>query len=249
LALSMAADDQSLIIHFQPVINLKTNKIDSFEALSRFQSPTLGLISPLEFIPLLERTKLIVPIGEMIISRALRFLKNLEEHGFDGSISINVSAVQLLSQDFAFRVIQKIRDINVQPSRIWLEITESIFTSNYQMINEILGHVIALGVHVTIDDFGTGYSSLHRLFKLNTNGLKIDRAFIDGIELIDENSAITKDIISLGKKLHYLIVAEGVENEKQVQYLKSYSCDLAQGFFFSRPMDEENALLYYQNHK
>ncbi|MFA6370401.1 MAG: EAL domain-containing protein [Bacilli bacterium] len=248
LALSTSADDSNLILHFQPVMDLKTDKVVSFEALVRFQSPTLGLIPPLEFIPLLEKTKLIIPIGEMILGRALRFLKKLEKNGFTGTISINVSAVQLLSQDFAFRAIQKIRDINVDPNKIWLEITESVFANNYQVINEVLGHVIDLGVHITIDDFGTGYSSLYRLLRLNTNGLKIDRAFIDGIELVDEHMAITQDIISLGKKLNYLIVAEGIENEKQLHYLKGYNCDYGQGYLFSRPLDEEHALEYFIKH-
>ena len=233
---------EGLIVHFQPVIDLKTDRVVSFEALTRFRSGRLGLISPLEFIPILEKSKLIVPVGEKILSLSLKFLKVLNEQGFDISISVNVSAIQLLSENFALRTVQKIRDIGVNPSRIWLEITESIFATNYQRINQILGEIMNTGVRVTIDDFGTGYSSLHRVLELNTNGIKIDRAFINGLEKITEDIAITKDIVSLGQKLNYIVVAEGIENETQMRYLKSYQCDRAQGYYFSRPLDEEKAL-------
>lgn len=241
-ALSESLDDDGLIVDFQPVIDLKTEKVTGFEALSRFKSPTFGIISPLEFIPLLERSKLIVPIGEKIVSRALKFLRTLNSRGHDLSISVNVSAIQLLSHEFAIRMIQKIRDVGVNPSKIWFEITESIFTSNYNRINQILGDIMKTGVKVTIDDFGTGYSSLHRVLELNTNGIKIDRAFIDGIEKISEDIAITKDIVSLGHKLHYVVVAEGIENETQKKYLQSYQCDHAQGYLFSQPLSEKQAL-------
>lgn len=138
-------------------------------------------------------------------------------------------------------------DVGVDPTKIWFEITESIFSSNYQRINQILGEIIKQGVKVTIDDFGTGYSSLHRVLELNTNGIKIDRAFIDGLEKISEDIAITKDIVSLGHKLNYLVVAEGIENETQQQYLKAYNCDRGQGYFFSRPLSQEKALEFLYN--
>lgn len=245
--LSEAAGDDGLVVDYQPVLDLKTDRVVSFEALSRFKSKRLGLVSPLEFIPLLERTKLIVPIGEKILSRSLKFLKHLNNLGYDVSMSINISAIQLLSQDFATRVIQKMNDVGVDPTKIWFEITESIFSSNYQRINQILGEIIKQGVKVTIDDFGTGYSSLHRVLELNTNGIKIDRAFIDGLEKISEDIAITKDIVSLGHKLNYLVVAEGIENETQQQYLKAYNCDRGQGYFFSRPLSQEKALEFLHN--
>lgn len=103
---------------------------------------------------------------------------------------------------------------------------------------------MALGVRVAIDDLGTGYSSLHRVLGLNIKGIKIDRAFINGLELIPEDIAITKDIVSLGHKLNYLVVAEGIENEIQMNYLKAYDCDYGQGYYFSRPLEEDKALLY-----
>jgi len=244
IKLSEKDDSPNLIVQFQPVIDLKTGRIVSFEALSRLNSEKLGLISPLEFIPILEKTKLIIPVGEMILKRSLMFLKQLNSLGYDVSMSINVSAIQLLSEGFASKVVKIINDIGVKPTKIWLEITESIFSNNYQRINAILANIIKTGVRITIDDFGTGYSSLHRILEINVNGIKIDRAFINGIENISEDIAITKDIVSLGQKLNYVVVAEGIENDTQRRYLKSYNCDRAQGYFFSRPLDEDKALQY-----
>jgi len=244
IELSKDEEARNLIVHFQPVIDLKTDRVVSFEALARFNSPTLGVISPLEFIPMLEKTKLIIPVGEQILTRSLKFLERLNKSGFDVSMSINVSAIQLLSENFAINVLQKIIDIDVNPTKIWLEITESIFANSYKRFNQILGNIMQTGVRVTIDDFGTGYSSLHRVLELNTNGIKVDRAFINGLELISEDVAITKDIVSLGHKLNYLVVAEGIENETQLKYLKAYNCDRGQGYLFSRPLPEEIALDY-----
>lgn len=237
-------DSDKLYLQYQPVMNLKTNRVASFEALTRFRSDRLGIVSPLEFIPILEKTKLIVPIGEMITSKALKFLKRVNHLGYDITISINISPIQLLSEDFANRFMLKVADVGVDPNHIWLEITENIFTNNYQLVNRILGDIIAKGVRVTIDDFGTGYSSLHRVLALNTKGIKIDRAFINGLELIPEDIAITKDIVSLGHKLNYLVVAEGIENETQANYLRSYDCDLGQGYYFSRPMEDDKAIIF-----
>ena len=213
IELSKDEEARNLIVHFQPVIDFKTDRVVSFEALARFNSPTLGVISPLEFIPMLEKTKLIIPVGEQILTRSLKFLDRLNKSGFDVSMSINVSAIQLLSENFAINVLQKIIDIDVNPTKIWLEITESIFANSYKRFNQILGNIMQTGVRVTIDDFGTGYSSLHRVLELNTNGIKVDRAFINGLELISEDVAITKDIVSLGHKLNYLVVAKALKTK------------------------------------
>lgn len=137
-----------------------------------------------------------------------------------------------------------VHEADVDPSKIWIEITESVFTNNYQLVHKILGDIQALGIRVSIDDFGTGYSSLHRVLELNIKAIKIDRAFINGLELIPEDIAITKDIVSLGHKLNYVVVAEGIENATQANYLKSYECDLGQGYFFSRPLEEKKAILF-----
>lgn len=236
---------ERIFLHFQPVIDLKTNKVSSFEALARFRSDKFGVISPLEFIPLLEKTKLIVPIGEIITMKSLTFLKRIHGLGYSEiMMSINISPLQLLSDNFADIFVKMLQALDVDTRKVWIEITESIFTNNYQLVNRILGDIMALGVRVFIDDFGTGYSSLHRVLALNIKGIKIDRAFINGLELIPEDIAITKDIVSLGHKLNYLVVAEGIENEVQLNYLKAYDCDYGQGYYFSRPLEEDKALLY-----
>ncbi|HOC80648.1 MAG TPA: EAL domain-containing protein, partial [Bacilli bacterium] len=192
-------------------------------------------------------TKLIIPLGEMIVRKSLIFLKKLHNLGYeDMSVSINISAIQLLEEHFAKKFFEIIKEIGVKPEKIWIELTESVFASNYQEINSILGRLMERGVRVAIDDFGTGFSSLYRLLAININSIKIDKAFMDGIELINIDEAITKDIISLGQKLRYTVVAEGVETEIQKDYLVAYGCDRAQGYYFSRPLNEVDTIPFIE---
>ncbi|MFA5762824.1 MAG: EAL domain-containing protein [Bacilli bacterium] len=236
-------NEERLFLQYQPIIDLKRNKVCSFEALVRLRSDVLGVVPPLDFISLMERTKLIIPIGDMIIRKSLLFLKKIHDLGYeDMSVSINVSAIQLLEEHFTKKFLIIINEIGVNPDKIWVELTESLFASNYQDINSVLGRLMENGVRVAIDDFGTGFSSLYRLLAININCIKIDKAFMDGIELIKIDEAITKDIISLGQKLRYVVVAEGVESQIQRDYLVSYGCDRAQGYFFSKPLNEEDAI-------
>lgn len=236
---------ERLFLQYQPIIDLKANKVCGFEALVRLDSKTLGIVPPLSFIPLMERTKLIIPLGEMIVRKSLDFLKKIHNLGYeDMSVSINISAIQLLEEHFASKFSDIIKEVGVKPEKIWIELTESVFASNYQEINAILGRLIKRGVRVAIDDFGTGFSSLYRLLAVNINSIKIDKAFMDGIELINIDEAITKDIVSLGQKLRYTVVAEGVETKIQKDYLVSYGCDRAQGYYFSRPLNEEDVVAF-----
>jgi PAS domain S-box-containing protein len=242
------AEDR-LFLQYQPIINLKNNQVSGFEALARLKSTEFGIVPPLDFIPLLEKSKLIIPLGEVIVRKSLMFLKRLHDSGYeDVSMSINISAIQLLDPSFTRKFTNMIKVLNVNPGKIWIELTESIFASNYQEINTILGRLREQGIRVAIDDFGTGFSSLYRLLALNVNSIKIDKAFMDGIELINIDEAITKDIVSLGQKLRYIVVAEGVETEIQHRYLLHYGCDRAQGYFFSRPLYDEDALKYVRKH-
>jgi len=235
----------SLFLNYQPILELATNKIVGFEALARLQIPSLGLISPLQFIPITEKTKLIIPLGDSIILQALRFLNTLQNSGYaDIGISINISAIQLLKHDFITHLLQMISSMQVDPQNICLEITESVFASNYQDINKVLGHLQSQGIQIAIDDFGTGYSSLARERELNINCLKIDKFFIDKLMTLTEEEAITGDIISLAHKLGHCVVAEGIEHERQLQYLRKFGCDKIQGFLFSKPLDEQAALSF-----
>ncbi|WP_417204479.1 EAL domain-containing protein [Acetoanaerobium sticklandii] len=235
--------DGSLYIQYQPIFDLRANKVTGFEALSRINSEKLGFISPLEFIPITEETKLIIPIGEKIISKSLDFLFRLNSLGFeDIDISINLSVIQLFKKDFPEKLFKIIREKNVNPKNIILEITESIFSSDYDYLNIILNDLKRIGLKISIDDFGTGYSSLSRERDLNIDCLKLDKSFIDKLMYLSPEEAITGDIISMAHKLGHSVVAEGVEHEKQMNYLKNFDCDRIQGYLISRPLDEAKAI-------
>ena len=232
-----------LFLQFQPILDVKSKKICAFEALARLKSDKLGFVSPLEFIPIAEKTKLIIPVGQKVILQAFRFLNKLKDSGYDGiSVSINVSAIQLLERDFNEILFSMIKDMQISPANIGLEITESMFADNYQRINHTLGELENYGIHVAIDDFGTGYSSLARERELNVSCLKIDKYFIDKLVSLKDEEAITGDIISMAHKLGHCVVAEGVEYEKQRQYLLDNGCDKIQGYLISKPLDEEAAI-------
>ena len=230
-------------LQFQPIFDLKQGKITGFEALARLKSDTLGIISPIEFIPITEKTKLIIPLGKEIIKQAFSFISKLSQIGNESaSVSINVSATQILQSGFIEDLLGLIDEQNINPKRICLELTESVFSSKYRDINEVLGLIKEHGIKIAIDDFGTGYSSFARERELNVDCLKIDKCFIDNLLLIKEEEAITGDIISMAHKLGHLVIAEGVEHEVQVQYLKKYGCDMMQGYFIGKPLDETEAL-------
>ena len=208
-----------------------------------------GLVPPLEFIPIAEKSKLIVPLGYQIIHKALQFLKRMKENGYpEVAVSINISAIQLFKIGFVQKIKQMLHEMQADPEKVVLEITESVFASNYQEMNSILGQLKAHGIKIALDDFGTGYSSLARERELNINCLKIDKFFIDKLMTIEPEKTITGDIISIGHKLGHYLVAEGVEHEKQRQYLKERHCDKIQGYLISKPLSEEDALMFLRNY-
>ena len=240
-----AADenDTSLYLVYQPIFHAKTGEIHGFEALARFLGEASGRVSPNEFIPIAEEAQLIVPLGKRIIRLACGFLKRLEDMGIcDRMVSINISAIQLLGDDFLPDLMRTIALTGVHAENITLEITESVFSDNYRKINEKLSTIREKGIIISIDDFGTGYSSLARENELNVNCLKLDKQFIDGLLLKDAKEVIAGDIISMAHKLGHSVVAEGVEHEKQRQYLLEYNCDYIQGYLFSYPLSEDKAI-------
>lgn len=241
-------NSQKLFLEFQPIYDIKANRICSFEALSRINSDELGLISPVEFIPLAEKTKFIIPLGKQIIIKSFEFLKKLEENGFnDISVSINISAIQLLRNDFLKEFFEIIDKMQVNSKNIEIEITESIFSSNYDGVNSLLSELKSVGIRISIDDFGTEYSSLARERELNVNCLKIDKFFIDKLLFLNEEESITGDIISMAHKMGHCVVAEGVEEEVQLKYLKEHDCDKIQGYFIAKPLGPEAGILFLQN--
>lgn len=240
----IAADDDcgDLFLNYQPILDLKTDSICGFEALARLKTEKLGFVSPVEFIPIAEETKLIIPIGQKVIYNAFRFLNKLKDLGHEEIyVAINISAIQLFKPDFSSKLCDMIREMNVNPQNIDLEITESIFTADYSYINNIISKLRDLGLHIAIDDFGTGFSSLARERELNVDCLKIDKYFIDKLMEVEAHEAITGDIISMAHRLGHFAIAEGVEYEEQKQYLLSHGCDRIQGYLVGKPLGEEEA--------
>lgn len=251
--LSAIASDKTegeLFLQFQPIIDIRTSSIYGFEALARLKDKRLGFISPLEFIPIAEKTKLIIPIGKKILRNALTFLKRLNEKGYGSvCVSVNISAIELLRPDFPDVILGIISEVGVDPRNICLEITESVFSSDYNAINNVIRKLRKEGIQLAIDDFGKGYSSLAREKELDVNCLKVDKCFIDKLMEIDAEKAITGDIISMAHKMGHYAVAEGVEHEKQLEYLKRHNCDKVQGYLISKPLDEDKAIEFVENYK
>ncbi|MDD4081247.1 MAG: EAL domain-containing protein [Eubacteriales bacterium] len=242
------ARDGGLYLLYQPILDLKTDRIVAFEALARLNTRKLGLVQPSVFIPIAEKTKHIIPVGEKVFRQAFRFLRKLEESGFGAiNVSINVSVIQLLKSGFSTELNAMIQEMGVRPENIGIEITESVFSANYREINRILKELQGSGMRILIDDFGVGYSSFSRESELITNSLKIDRYFIDKLMSPMAEKAITRDIVSIAKRLNHTSIAEGVEHERQLQLLKEYGCDKAQGYFISKPLAEEAAIALLKN--
>ena len=244
LAQIVAGEDSSrLFLQYQPIFDLRSNQISGFEALARLSSHRFGNVSPVEFIPIAEKTKYIIPLGNEIIFQALNFLRKLNEAGFQGIlVSINISVIQLLRSEFTTKLFETIKKLKVNPADIGLEITESVFASSYEDINRILGELKEYGLKIALDDFGTGHSSFAHERELNINCLKIDKSFIDNLVSLPEDQAITSDIISMAHKLGHYVIAEGIEHERQLQYLKHHGCDKVQGYLMGRPLDEETSI-------
>ena len=241
--ISTGIEYDGLYLQYQPIVDLKTDKISAFEALARLKNDKFGFIPPVEFIHLTEKTRLIIPIGEKIIDQALTFYLRLKAKGHgDIGVSINVSVIQLLSTGFIKIFLDKINKAKILPGHITIEITESVFSSNFDEINRIIGEFRKNGIKIAIDDFGTGYSSLEKEKELNVDCLKIDRHFIENLTVLDPRTSITSDIISIAHKMGHTALAEGVETLKQKEYLISCGCDKIQGFLISRPVDEDVAL-------
>ena len=238
-------DDTSADLHlvYQPVVETKTSLIVGFEALARFKDTFIGDITPSEFIPVTESSLLILPLGKKIMEKAFCFAKKLENEGFNQTtVSFNISAIQLLNASFINDLKDFISLYQVNPANLNIEFTESIFSDNYQEINNKIDQIHSLGLQVSIDDFGTGYSSLAREEELNVNNLKIDRYFTNKITKTNADKNLISDIISMAHKLGHKVIAEGVENQIQLDYLISHGCDLYQGYYFSKPLTEAEAL-------
>ena len=243
--LRQALEKEEFVLHYQPIVDTGTRRILEVEALIRWRSPELGLVPPLQFIPLLEETGLILEVGSWALNRAVLDHRKWVEHGVTAPrIAVNVSPIQLRRREFV-EVVHKAVAQDTSPHGIDLEITESLVMEDIETTIERLKAVQLLGVRISIDDFGTGYSSLAYLARLPVQTLKIDRSFI--ITMLGDPATMTlvSTIISMAHSLRLKVVAEGVDSEEQASALKRLDCDQMQGYLFSKPVsfDEITVLL------
>lgn len=238
--LRKAIRNNEFSLYYQPQIDLKTGKIRGFEALIRWESPDYGMVQPLKFISIAEETGLIIPIGMWVLDTACRFSKFLLDEGYGRySISVNISIIQLIQDDFVDIVKKVLNDTGLNPELLELEITESILMESIDQCHEKLEQLKKMGMKLSLDDFGKGYSSFSYLKELPVNILKIDKSFIDDI---GKNINLTESIVHLGHKMGLGIIAEGVEYGNQLDYLMKTDCDIVQGYLFSKPLPEKEAI-------
>ncbi len=243
-ALHRALQDDEFRLVFQPIVTLATGAIDGFEALTRWERPGAGYQSPAEFICAAEENGLIVPLGEWALRRACATLARWNARGETHapiSISVNVSASQLLDGDFSRTLERIVCEASVDPRWLSLEITETAIMRDVEVASQVLHRLRALGMRVDLDDFGTGYSSLARLRGLPIDRLKIDRAFVGGEGDGLADPAIVRAVIALAHEFGIGVIAEGVETPAQRDALLALGCDEAQGYLFSRPVEAEIA--------
>ncbi|MBI3045513.1 MAG: PAS domain S-box protein [Betaproteobacteria bacterium] len=238
-SLRRALERKEFLLHYQPKVGLDTGAITGFEALLRWQRGE-ATVAPAEFIPILEETGLIVPVGEWVLKSVCRQLKQWERDGVAAlPVAVNLSARQFQRKNLAATVGEVLQEAGVDPALIELELTESLLMSEAEEAVETLRQLKSLGVRLAVDDFGTGYSSLAYLKRFPLDALKIDRSFIRDAVSDPDDAAIACTIISLAHSLKLKVVAEGVETEGQYCFLKSNGCDEMQGYYFARPMPVE----------
>jgi len=240
--LRVATDNKEIKMLYQPKISVKTGKVIGFEALVRWNSKELGFVSPKEFIPIAESSGLIISIGKYIIEETFRSCKALSlKTDKKFKVAINLSDVQIRDDKIVRFIEESLKKYNLDSSYIEFEITESIIMKSPEKNINTLENLKNLGVTLALDDFGTGYSSLSYLRTLPIDSLKIDKSFIDGILIEEKSEYIINSIIKLSHYLNLVVVAEGVEKKEQLDYLKKIKCDVIQGYYFSKPIEFDEA--------
>ncbi len=235
--LRMALDKNELFIQYQPQFDMVTRRISGVEALLRWNHPELGIILPENFIPIAEKTGLIVPIGEWVLTTSCVQARKWHDKGYASlHLAVNVSAIQLKETDFTDMIERVLKKTSFESNRLKLEITESVALQNLDAIVPKLTKLTGLGVQFAIDDFGLGYSSLHYLKRLPIQTIKIDRSFMRDLAKGEEDASIVTAVIAMAKSLKLDTIAEGVETSEQMVFLKKCRCDKMQGFLYSRPL-------------
>lgn len=234
--LQKALEHNEFQVYYQPQLDIKSNRIVGFEALLRWRNPELGWVSPLKFITVAEDTHLIIPLGTWVLREACSFLAKLEERGYGKlDMSVNISILQLLQEDFVDIITDTLKEYQIEPERLELEVTETTLIESFERIISKLQALRDCEIRIALDDFGKGYSSLSYLKQLPITTLKVDKSFIDYITDTKEDDFVAH-IISIGKYLEMCVVAEGVELQSQLDYLMRNNCDRIQGFLFCKPV-------------
>ena len=235
--LKIALQEDQFEVYYQPKININTRQVTGAEALVRWKHPTKGFISPEVFVPVAEEAGMIIELGEWILRTACRETRKLQQLGFHTlNIAVNISTVQFTDGNLLPMVSKALKDTMLPPEFLELEITESAVMHDPEEVINSLHELSRFGLGLAIDDFGTGYSSLAYLKRFPVHTLKIDRAFITDISVDNDDVAIVEAVLGLGKHFNMKVVAEGVEDEEQLMFLQSQGCDIAQGFYISKPM-------------
>jgi EAL domain-containing protein (putative c-di-GMP-specific phosphodiesterase class I)/GGDEF domain-containing protein len=233
-------DRGEFLLVYQPIASLASNRIAGFEALVRWNHPGLGLIGPLEFISLAEKTGFIVPLGAWVLREACRQLKEWQ-HTIPGStdlwISVNLSSLQFRSGTLVDDITQMLTDYGLEPRSLVLELTEGLAMENPAAMRALLLQLRAIGVRVSVDDFGTGHSSLAYLRQFPLHSIKVDRSFVRGIEDNRDMASIVSAVTTMARQLGLRVVAEGIEKEEQLGLLRALGCEYGQGYLLSRPLD------------
>ncbi len=235
-------------VHYQPIIDLKTGKLTSMEALVRWPHPKEGMISPVEFIPIAEATGLILPLGEYVLRKVCNQIRSWGDRGLNGfRVAVNFSAHQF-ETDVSGLVRDALSSSGIKPSTLTIEITEGLAMKNVGRDTTMLEDLRRLGVNISMDNFGTGYSSLSYLTRFPLTTLKIDRSFIQDLHVDEDGKEITRAIIAIGQSLNLSTLAEGVENEEQLEILRGYGCDYIQGYYYSKPLPAAEMTEYLVHH-
>jgi EAL domain-containing protein (putative c-di-GMP-specific phosphodiesterase class I) len=239
-----AIEADKLNLQFQPIMDAKTGAVSGVEALSRWYHPVRGAVSPTEFIPVAEDNGIIISLGDRVIEQAIAAASEMPS---GTKIGINISPLQLHSSRLLPLIEAQLDATGLDPRRLELEITESVFLSDNAFILDRLHKLKELGLRIALDDFGTGFSSLAYLQRFPFDKLKLDQAFVRGIETSDQSCAIARATISMAHALGLSVTAEGVETDAQARFLREQGCDELQGFLFSRPQDQSALIPYLRS--